>query len=411
MRALVLTTSYPLSEESLSGRFIEELLHGLVPHGWSFHVVTPASPDGPRRFTSGPVTIEAVGYPGYRSGLVHDGGMPDRLALAPWLAAAVPGMTRAFAHAAARRARTEPLDLIWSHWLLPAGWIGAGLARATGLPHLVTAHGGDVHLVERLARVPGGRALLRGRFGRTQLSAPAAHTAARVQAALGLDPVRVAPLPAEVGAEGPGSRPAGGPLEVLFLGRFEAIKGAGLLLDAVGRLGRADVSVVMAGAGREASALRVAAGRLPCRVAFPGTLRGAARLHALRSADLLVVPSRRGRAGRMEGLPHAASLALANGTPVVAPEGGALAELVRAYGAGAVYEAGPDDRTASRALAGTLGRLAADPARRAALRRGALEAGAAFHARRAVPAWDRLLRASSWPPPGWRPAALALEPQ
>jgi hypothetical protein len=134
MRALVLTTSYPLSEESLSGRFIEELLHGLVPHGWSFHVVTPASPDGPRRFTSGPVTIEAVGYPGYRSGLVHDGGMPDRLALAPWLAAAVPGMTRAFAHAAARRARTEPLDLIWSHWLLPAGWIGAGLARATGLP-------------------------------------------------------------------------------------------------------------------------------------------------------------------------------------------------------------------------------------------------------------------------------------
>jgi glycosyltransferase involved in cell wall biosynthesis len=412
VRALVLTTSYPLGSRSLSGRFIEELLHGLTPRGWTFHVVTPAPPGGARRLTTGPITVEPVDYPWQRAGLVHTGGMPDRLARAPWLAAAVPGMWRALARAAARSANGGDFDLIWSHWLLSSGWIGAAVARAARLPHLATAHGGDVHLAERIAQWPGGRAVLRSRFEGARLCAPAAHTAARVEAALGIGPVAVAPLPADVTPAPAPARAPGAPLRLLFLGRFEAIKGAGLLIEAARLMGRTDVEVVMAGTGHEAPALRAAAEGLPCRIDFPGALTGDDRRAALGRADLLVVPSRRGRSGRAEGLPHAASLALATGTPVVAPEGGALAALLRAHDAGQVYAPGADDRSAARALAAAIEAFAADPDLRAGLRRGALEAGAAFHAERALPQWDHLLRGITGPAPAASARrALVLEPQ
>ncbi len=40
--------------------------------------------------------------------------------------------------AAIREARRS--DLLWSHWLFPAGFAGATAARLLGKPHLVTAH-------------------------------------------------------------------------------------------------------------------------------------------------------------------------------------------------------------------------------------------------------------------------------
>jgi glycosyltransferase involved in cell wall biosynthesis len=394
MRALVLTTSWPLEAGSLSGRFLEELLRGLVPFGWTFDVVTPAPASGPLCMDDHAIRVEAVAFPGHRSGFAHAGGMPDRLAAAPWLAAAAPGMCAALARAAARRA--ADCDLVWSHWLLPSGWIGAGVARAARRPHLATAHGADVHLIERLVRVPGARAMLAARLGRTHLSAPAARTAARVRTALGTSEIDVAALPADAAppAAGPPRTP-GAPLGLLFLGRFERIKGADLLLGAA-RLPEAPaLEIVMAGAGREEAALRAAARGVRWPVRFAGPLGGAARLAAVHAADLLVVPSRRTRSGRGEGLPHAASLALAGGTPVLASAGGALGELLQAHGAGVAFDAAGGDAAAARRLAAALARLARDPGALTALARGACAAGAAFRPPRALPVWDRLLRAAA----------------
>lgn len=409
MRALVLTTSYPIGSGRLSGRFVQELLAGLVPHGWFFEVITPAPREGGAHLTRAGIRVEAVPFAGHRAGLAHDGGIPDRIAAAPWLAACVPGMTRGLARAAARRLHEMQFDLVWSHWLFPAGWIGAGLARRRGVPHLVTAHGGDVHLVERLARVPGGRAVLRARFAASHLSAPAARTAERVQCVLG-GPVAVAPLPADAAPVAERAARSGGPLAVLFLGRFEPIKGAALLLEAAAQPGMPPLEIVMAGAGTEEVSLRARAARLGVRVHFAGVLEGTARRHALAHADVLVVPSRRTRGGRGEGLPHAATLALAAGLPVVTADGGALADVVRTHGAGAVFDAEGDPRAAAGRLAAVLARLSTATSTRAALRRGALDAGAAHRPERALPAWARLLARAGCGADGTRPGApFALE--
>jgi glycosyltransferase involved in cell wall biosynthesis len=411
-RALVITTSYPLSAGSLSGRFVRELLELLVARGWRFHVLTPAAAGGMPVASPPGIVVEPAPFPGAELGFAHDRGMPDRLAASPWQWALVPGLCSALERAGSRRLKEGGFDLIWSHWLIPGGVIGARLAARHDLPHLATAHGGDIHMIERLVRLPLARRALRTRFAGSNLAAPAARSAARVRVALGGVEVAVAPLPAtgdegaraapgvhpekpSVPAPGPAGSSPSRPLRLLFLGRFEPIKGADLVLGAARHAAAGTIGeIVMAGAGSEAARLRALARDLVPPVRFPGPLEGAARRAAVCDADLLVAPSRRMASGRGEGLPHAASVALAAGTPVVAPRGGALGELIEVEGAGVSLPECGDDAQRARDLARCLDDIARDPARLAAMRAGACRAGAVFQPDHAVPRWDRILRSA-----------------
>jgi glycosyltransferase involved in cell wall biosynthesis len=392
MRVLVITSSWPVCDRMLSGTFVRDLLRGLTGHGWTFEVVTPA-PAGDR-LPAAPeagIHVHRVPHPGARlaGGLAHGRGMPETLADAPWMWAMVPPMLDTLAHAADAQARSGRFDLVWSHWLLPAGWIGAGVARRAGLPHHVTAHGSDIHHVERLAALPALRTAMAHAWRATTITATSQRSAARVARALGGRPVRVCPLPAGTGE----ARPADGPPSLLFLGRFEPIKGPDLLLEAGAQLPRAQVAdLTLAGEGSLEESLRERARHVIHPVTFPGVLGGADKVAALERAHALVVPSRRMPDGRADGLPHAALEALSVGTPVIAPDQGPLGDLLRSTGAGLLYRAEGGERSRAARLAETLRTVAAEPARLAECRRRARESGRAFHPPVALAAWRRSLR-------------------
>src|SRR5262245_16110115 len=61
------------------------------------------------------------------------------------------------ARAAAKRTRP---DVVFSHFLFPAGWAGARAARACGAPHVVMAHGQDVANLSKPGIVPATRHVL-----------------------------------------------------------------------------------------------------------------------------------------------------------------------------------------------------------------------------------------------------------
>ncbi|OGF16944.1 MAG: hypothetical protein A2W00_10935 [Candidatus Eisenbacteria bacterium RBG_16_71_46] len=391
MRALVLTTSYPARIGLLSGRFLATLLEGLAGRGWDFDVVTPAPAGGGVGGAERPIRVIPVSYPGGHAGggLAHAAGIPEELARRPLKWLLVPGMLHGLLAEADRRLASGGYDLIWSHWLLPSGALGAGLARRHSLGHLATAHGADVHVLERLARLPGARGRLAALFARTTLIAPAEHTAQRVAHALGGARVACVPLPV-ASAAGRGA-PTGGPLRLLFLGRFEPIKGPDLLLEAAARLDPGCAGdLTFAGAGTLEAALRARAAALAIPVRFPGVLDGPAKEAAIDAAHLVVLSSRRLADGRGEGLPHAAAEALARGVPVVAPREGALGELLARSGAGIVYDA-RDDGARIGALAAAL-TAAADPERLGALRVRAARAGQRFASDLVLPRWDQWLR-------------------
>ncbi|HEV2427727.1 MAG TPA: glycosyltransferase family 4 protein, partial [Acidimicrobiales bacterium] len=101
---------------------------------------------------------------------------------------------------------------------------------------------------------------------------------------------------------------------VLFVGRLEPRKGAGVALDAMLGHGRPDWRLVVAGDGPERAALeRRAAG--DARVTFLGAVSDADKRRWLRRADVAVAPSVGGESFGLVVLE-----AMASGTPVVASD-------------------------------------------------------------------------------------------
>src|SRR4029079_18630506 len=138
--------------------------------------------------------------------------------------------------------------------------------------------------------------------------------------------------------------------------RFTREKSLEDALDAVARTH--DVTLVVAGDGPERSALerRATALELEQRVRFAGALSRDEVLTLFRAADAALLTS------SWENLPHSVVEALAVGTPVLATRVGGVPEVVRDGENGLLVPPGDVD-----AIAGAIGRLAADGELRAAL--------------------------------------------
>jgi glycosyltransferase involved in cell wall biosynthesis len=175
------------------------------------------------------------------------------------------------ARAAARR--SDP-DVVFAHFLFPAGAAGALAARAAGAPLVVMAHGQDV---ANLGRVPGvtaatswvlGRAagvIANSRWLADRLTAQIPGAAEKLEVAdCGVDLDAFSPRPAEaarreLGWDGDG--PA-----ILCVGSLIERKNVVRLADAFARLGRGRLAFVGDGPLREAlegrAAVRIS-GRIP----------------------------------------------------------------------------------------------------------------------------------------------------
>jgi glycosyltransferase involved in cell wall biosynthesis len=269
VKVVVLTTSYPRSEEDVAGRFVAEQVEALRGAGVDVAVVSPAS------------------FP--HLGIAYGGGIVQNLRARPWLALALPAFLAAFARAARRAARDA--DVVHAHWI-PSGLA----ALATGRPFVLQVWGTDVALARRVPRL--SRPLVR----RARLVVAASSFLAGEARALGARAVRVVPngvaVPERVG------EPAEPP-HVLFVGRLSAEKGILEFLAATEGLPR-----VVVGDGP----LRP---RVPEAVGFvPPSALGA----YYERAAVVCVPSRR------EGYGAVAREAMAYGRPVVASRVGGLAD-------------------------------------------------------------------------------------
>jgi glycosyltransferase involved in cell wall biosynthesis len=115
----------------------------------------------------------------------------------------------------------------------------------------------------------------------------------------------------------------------LFVGRLEGLKGADDLIKLFSTYRDADL--VLVGSGSEESRLRQAAFGLP-HVKFLGARHPGQLGPLYKGALALLVPSR-----CFETFGLSAAEALSNGTPVIAREIGALAEIVHESGGGLTF--------------------------------------------------------------------------
>ncbi len=215
------------------------------------------------------------------------------------------------------------------------GALALPIAEKTGLPLVVTFHGGDATKDKHFEARP----LLRTVFQRRrQRMVEAAHTILCVSRFvrdrliargfpagkltthyLGID------IPAEVVLP-----PVGVSNTVLFVGRLVEKKGVDTLIDAMAILRQAtpglELSVVGDGPARADLEKRAEAAGI--KVQFHGWLEEKKVRAAMRRALLLAVPSRTAAGGDAEGLPTVIMEAMALGVPVVATRHAGIPEIV-----------------------------------------------------------------------------------
>ncbi len=336
LRIVMLTTSYPLYPGDPTAPFIEELAAHIAALGHAVDVALPAHPRlrrcphergvglHPFRYAPGLRPLQVWGY---ASSLAGDVGV-KRAAYA-----AAPLALAASTVATARLVRRLRPDLIVAHWVIPNGPPAALAARLVHAPLVVSLHGSDVFLAERMA--PIGAAAGRVFRAAAAVTACSPDLAARA-AGLGADTARTTTIP--YGVDPARFRP-GTPDErarvrhdlglhpderlILAGGRLVHKKGLDVALDACATPaaragGRA--RLVIFGYGDLQAALAAQAARLGLadQVLFTGRIERDQLPALLAAADLFLLPSVHDHAGNVDGLPNTLLEAMATGLPIVA---------------------------------------------------------------------------------------------
>ena len=229
-------------------------------------------------------------------------------------------------------------NVICSHWMVPAGFIGSIVSLLTQTPHIVVEHSGAVHL---LSRVPGGgivsrfiarqsnRIVLVSKDLRQKLIALAPSATSKIE----VIPMGVAQTFPRAEATSPDHPPT-----ILFIGRLTEIKGLDVILRAM--TGSTDWRLIVAGDGDRREELEDLAKSLSVNSTFLGPITASMRSHLFESCDVVVIPSRVLESGRTEGTPVVCLEAMAAGKTVVASRVGGLAEIIVDGQNGLLFEQG-----------------------------------------------------------------------
>jgi glycosyltransferase involved in cell wall biosynthesis len=365
MRVLMVTSSYPKFPGDVTAPFVESIARGVAARGHEVDVVLPAHP-ALRRSASEPVRFFPYTYAprpewsrwGYAESLRADVG----LRAAAWLVAPLAAL--ALRREVAGRLTDRRYDVAHVHWMVPNAALVSDILAAHGTPAVVSLHGSDVFLAERLwpARALARRAL-RAAGAVTACSADLRRRALLLGAPSGR--TRVVPYGVDPAAFSPAARSAGmrarlgiadDAFLVLGLGRLVEKKGFRDLVAAAARLDAVQVAIV--GDGDLGAALRQEAAAAGVAVQFPGEDVPA----ALAAADVVAVPSVVDAAGNVDGLPNVLLEALAAGRPVVASRVAGIPDVVEDGVNGLLVP--PND---AAALAGAIRRLQQEPSTRRAL--------------------------------------------
>ncbi|MFC2075943.1 glycosyltransferase [candidate division KSB1 bacterium] len=233
---------------------------------------------------------------------------------------------------------TVPVDIVNSHWIIPSGLITA-FNRLTSVPHLLTVHSTDVHL---LSNLPAGKSiasfvarrsnkiLITNRFLRDKLQHMVSRPLDADVVPMGVDFSVFKPNPPK--PELVDKHRLRGKKTILYVGKLIPVKGVDHLLGAVRSLpaDRRDLKLLIVGDGSLRGELQASANRpeLRDRVEFIGRVGHELLVDYYNLADLVVVPSIMTDDGYTEGLPVVALEALACGKPIIASRVGGLPDII-----------------------------------------------------------------------------------
>ncbi len=249
----------------------------------------------------------------------------------------VPGYLGALGLAVRSCMRGERFDVINSHWLVPQGLVvSAVLGKSSSVAHVITAHAGDVALLEKMA---AGQHVARFIANRSSLFLPVSAQVEKNLRGLVRRPIQAAIQPMGVDCERFATTPVAATQRmpfncdfILFIGRLVEKKGLAHLLKALRLLpeGLGATGLAVIGSGALQGQLEQSAVQLGVRdrVMFLGRMGHEAITHYLRGCAALVLPSIVDDSGETEGMPTVLAEALSAGCKVVASKVGGIPDVL-----------------------------------------------------------------------------------
>ena len=317
---VVVATTFPAKAGDGTPEFVLTLAQSI--RDFDVTVVAPRTPGAALDDVVEGVRVRRVAYfPRRWEGLAADAIMPT-LRAEKWRVIEAPFLVGALLMATQREVRRRAAVAINAHWIVPAGLIALLVQGLTRVPYVVTVHGADAYTLRgRLAR-----RLKHLVLARASAVLPVSGDIARTLG-LGSAPVLRMGVDTQAIRDAVGARAPHDDL-LLYVGRLADKKGVDVLVDAVARVPSARLDVI--GDGPDRTALVARADRLGIldRVRFAGKLPKAEVLAALARARAVVIPSKVGAGGDMEGTPVVLCEAMAAGVPVVASDLGGLSECI-----------------------------------------------------------------------------------
>lgn len=375
MRLCFLTSSYPRFAGDGAGSFVASLAAEAVRQGHSVEVVAPYDPAiAPRSEPDGLVVHRFRYAPSGGLCLAgHARSLQADIRLRWVVPLLMPGFCLAMLSAVTRLHREAPFDLLHAHWVVPAGFVGALVARHLGVPLVISLHGSDVYVIERHPLYARAARHAFGRAGHVIACSGDLRDRARRR---GLSPSASSVIPYGVDAEryargdGEAMRRRLGlgsdALVIGALGRLVHKKGFRYLLEALPPLLGAmpEARCVIGGDGDLREELESSAASLDVsdRVLFTGHVDWQETPDFYRMCDVVAVPSVVDDLGNVDGLPNVVLEAMASGRCVVASRVGGIPSVLEDGRTGILVEPGDP-----AALGAALGRVVRDVDLRARL--------------------------------------------
>jgi phosphatidyl-myo-inositol dimannoside synthase len=334
---VMVTTSYPRFPGDSVGTFMEPIARAVAARGHDVHVVAPWHPlvtrrpeeEGVRFHFYRYAPVRALNVFGYAAAMRAD----VTLRAAAYIAA--PLALVAGWRAARVVARRHQATVMHGHWVIPGG-ITAALA-APRLPLVVSLHGSDVYVAERLAPA---RAAARHAFARAGFVTACSDDLARRAIALGAvaDRIETVPYGVDTARFGPDAAIRSARRKELGIadsvplcvaaGRLVHKKGFEYLIDSVASV--PGLVLAIAGEGTLDGALRsqAAVKGVAGRIRFLGNQPQDKVGEYFAAADVICAPSIRDDSGNVDGLPNVVLEAMASGTPLVTTAAGGIGAVV-----------------------------------------------------------------------------------
>ncbi|MFH1888987.1 MAG: glycosyltransferase family 4 protein [Candidatus Omnitrophota bacterium] len=345
-RVCVITSSFPRSSSDYAGVFIYELLEELCKQGYLFEVVTPRSngsgfTEGEQNL-GGNIRVNRIGYFFLRrwEKLCYGDGILNnfqRHILAK--IQLVFYISSAFVYSALALRRC---NIIWSHWGLPSGLVGAVLRRFSGKKHILSLHSGWSFLLKKGAI---GRQIARFIINNSDritavsngireeaLNIYSGALRRKLSERIFLLPMGISVKDFFESSKIPRSYcrekyHINSEKTVLFIGRLTASKGAGYLIESLKDV--SNLTLMIAGCGSQERILRDMAEAAKCDIRFFGAVSGNKKLELFRLADIVVIPSLGNEDGESEGLPVVMLEAMASSIPIVSTGLGGIKEVIK----------------------------------------------------------------------------------